>query len=149
MTNKITLKVQKLPHCFKLPQYQTEGAAAMDLYAANENTITLKPLERALVPTGIKIELPQGYEAQVRPRSGLAIKNGISLSNCVGTIDEDYRGEVCVGLINYSNEEFSIHRGDRIAQMLIAPVTKAVIETVEELSQTARQEGGFGSTGIK
>lgn len=149
MTNKITLKVQKLPHCFKLPQYQTEGAAAMDLYAANENTITLKPLERALVPTGIKIELPQGYEAQVRPRSGLAIKNGISLSNCVGTIDEDYRGEVCVGLINYSNEEFSVHRGDRIAQMLIAPVTKAVIETVEELSQTARQEGGFGSTGIK
>lgn len=149
MTNKITLKVQKLPHCFKLPQYQTEGAAAMDLYAANENTITLKPLERALVPTGIKIELPQGYEAQVRPRSGLAIKSGISLSNCVGTIDEDYRGEVCVGLINYSNEEFSIHRGDRIAQMLIAPVTKAVIETVEELSQTARQEGGFGSTGIK
>lgn len=149
MTNKITLKVQKLPHCFKLPQYQTEGAAAMDLYAANENTITLKPLERALVPTGIKIELPQGYEAQVRPRSGLAIKSGISLSNCVGTIDEDYRGEVCVGLINYSNEEFSVHRGDRIAQMLIAPVTKAVIETVEELSQTARQEGGFGSTGIK
>lgn len=149
MTNKITLKVQKLPHCFKLPQYQTEGAAAMDLYAANENTITLKPLERALVPTGIKIELPQGYEAQVRPRSGLAIKNGISLSNCVGTIDEDYRGEVCVGLINYSNEEFSVHRGDRIAQMLIASVTKAVIETVEELSQTARQEGGFGSTGIK
>ena len=149
MTNKITLKVQKLPHCFKLPQYQTEGAAAMDLYAANENTITLKPLERALVPTGIKIELPQGYEAQVRPRSGLAIKSGISLSNCVGTIDEDHRGEVCVGLINYSNEEFSVHRGDRIAQMLIAHVTKAVIETVEELSQTARQEGGFGSTGIK
>ena len=121
----------------------------MDLYAANESTITLKPLERALVPTGIKIELPQGYEAQVRPRSGLAIKSGISLSNCVGTIDEDYRGEVCVGLINYSNEEFNVHRGDRIAQMLIAPVTKAVIETVEELSQTARQEGGFGSTGIK
>ena len=149
MTNKITLKVQKLPHCFTLPQYQTEGAAAMDLYAANESTITLKPLERALVPTGIKIELPQGYEAQVRPRSGLAIKSGISLSNCVGTIDEDYRGEVCVGLINYSNEEFGVHRGDRMAQMLIAPVTKAVIETVEELSQTARQEGGFGSTGIK
>ena len=149
MTDKITLKVQKLPHCFELPKYQTHGAAAMDLYAANETTIVLKPLERALVPTGIKIELPHNYEAQVRPRSGLAIKSGISLSNCVGTIDEDYRGEVCVGLINLSNEEFSIHRGDRIAQMLVAPVSKAQIEVVEELSKTERQEGGFGSTGIK
>ena len=149
MTNKITLKVQKLPHCFELPKYQTSGAAAMDLYAAIESSITLKPLERALVPTGIKIELPENYEAQVRPRSGLAIKSGISLSNCVGTIDEDYRGEVCVGLINFSNEEFTIHRGDRIAQMLIALVTKAQISVVEDLSQTTRQEGGFGSTGIK
>lgn len=149
MTEKITLKVQKLPHCFELPEYQTPGAAAMDLYAANDTTIVLKPLERALVPTGIKIELPHNYEAQIRPRSGLAIKSGISLSNCVGTIDEDYRGEVCVGLINLSNAEFSIHRGDRIAQMLVAPVSKAQIEVVEELSKTERQEGGFGSTGIK
>ena len=143
------LKIERLPHNKNIPAYQTEGAAGMDLCAAIEAPVVLKPLERALVPTGIKIELPQGYEAQVRPRSGLAIKSGISLSNCVGTIDEDYRGEVCVGLINYSNEEFSVHRGDRIAQMLIAPVTTAVIETVEELSPTARQEGGFGSTGIK
>ncbi len=149
MTQKVTVKVQKLPHCFKLPQYQTQGAAAMDLYAANQSEITLKPLERAIVPTGIKIELPCNYEAQVRPRSGLAIKSGISLSNCVGTIDEDYRGEICVGLINLSNENFTIHRGDRIAQMLIAPVVKAEFKTVDELTQTQRQEGGFGSTGIK
>ncbi len=146
---QITLKIQKLPHCFELPQYQTQGAAAMDLYAANQVDILLKPLERALIPTGIKIELPENYEAQVRPRSGLAIKNGISLSNCVGTIDEDYRGEVCVGLINLSNENFTVHRGDRIAQMLIAPVVKAKLEVVKELSTTQRQEGGFGSTGIK
>ncbi len=149
MTQKITLKIQKLPHCFKLPQYQTDGAAAMDLYAANEIPILLKPLERALVPTGIKIELPKNHEAQIRPRSGLAIKSGISLSNCVGTIDEDYRGEVCVGLINLSNENFTINRGDRIAQMLVAPVVKAELEVVKELSETKRQEGGFGSTGIK
>ena len=146
---QIIKKKQKLPHCFELPQYQTQGAAAMDLYAANQVDILLKPLERALIPTGIKIELPENYEAQVRPRSGLAIKSGISLSNCVGTIDEDYRGEVCVGLINLSNENFTVHRGDRIAQMLIAPVVKAKLEVVEELSTTQRQEGGFGSTGIK
>lgn len=146
---QITLKIQKLPHCFKLPQYQTQGAAAMDLYAANQVDILLKPLERALIPTGIKIELPENHEAQVRPRSGLAIKSGISLSNCVGTIDEDYRGEICVGLINLSNENFTVHRGDRIAQMLVAPVVKAKLEVVEELSTTQRQEGGFGSTGVK
>ena len=146
---KIVLKIQKLPHCAGMPEYKTKGAAGMDLVASNDEDITLKPLERFLVPTGIKIELPHNYEAQVRPRSGLAIKSGISLSNCVGTIDEDYRGEVCVGLINLSNEEFSIHRGDRIAQMLVAPVSKAQIEVVEELSKTERQEGGFGSTGIK
>lgn len=149
MTNKITLKVQKLPHCFKLPQYQTPGAAAMDLYAAIDEPITLGPLDRVMIPTGIKIELPKDYEAQVRPRSGLAIKSGISLSNCVGTIDEDYRGEVCVGLINLSKENFTVSRGDRIAQMLVAPVSKAEIQVVEELSSTQRQEGGFGSTGIK
>ncbi len=149
MTQEIILKIQKLPHCYKLPEYQTTGAAAMDLYAANETAVTLKPLERALIPTGIKIELPKNFEAQVRPRSGLAIKSGISLSNCVGTIDEDYRGEVCVGLINLSNENFTVHRGDRIAQMLVAPVVRAKLQTVEELSLTQRQEGGFGSTGIK
>ena len=144
----IVLKVEKLEHCAGLPEYKTEGAAGMDLMAANTEDVVLKPLDRALIPTGIKIELPRGYEAQIRPRSGLAIKSGITLSNCVGTIDEDYRGEVCVGLINLSREEFTIKRGDRIAQMLIAPVIRANIQVLEELSATARGTGGFGSTGV-
>ena len=112
-----------------------------------DEDIVLKPLERFLVPTGIKIELPKNYEAQIRPRSGLSIKHGISLINCVGTIDEDYRGEVKVGLVNLSNDTYTIKRGERIAQMIIASVTKANIEIVEELSETQRGEGGFGSTG--
>lgn len=144
---KIELKVEKLPHCAGLPEYKTEGAAGMDIMAAVDEPVTLKPLERALIPTGIKIELPHGYEAQIRPRSGLAIKSGITLSNCVGTIDEDYRGEVCVGMINLSNEDFTIKRGDRIAQMLIAPVVRAEISVTGELTSTARGAGGFGHTG--
>ena len=144
----IVLKVEKLEHCAGLPEYKTEGAAGMDLMAANTEDVVLKPLDRALIPTGIKIELPRGYEAQIRPRSGLAIKSGITLSNCVGTIDEYYRGEVCVGLINLSREEFTIKRGDRIAQMLIAPVVRADIQVLGELSATARGTGGFGSTGV-
>ena len=144
----IVLKVEKLEHCAGLPEYKTEGAAGMDLMAANTEDVVLKPLERALIPTGIKIELPRGYEAQIRPRSGLAIKSAITLSNCVGTIDEDYRGEVCVGLINLSSEEFTVKRGDRIAQMLIAPVVRANIQVLGELSATARGTGGFGSTGV-
>ena len=131
-----------------LPSYQTDGAAGMDLCAFLKEPVTLEPLERKLIPTGLKIELPQGYEAQVRPRSGMAIKHGITLVNCVGTIDEDYRGELCVPVINLSNEEFTVLNGDRIAQMVISPVTKADIEVVEELSDTQRGEGGFGSTGI-
>ncbi len=144
----IVLKIEKLGHCAGLPEYKTEGAAGMDLMAANMEDVILKPLDRVLIPTGIKIELPRGYEAQIRPRSGLAIKSGITLSNCVGTIDEDYRGEVCVGLINLSNEEFTVKRGDRIAQMLIAPVVRAEIQVSGELSATARGTGGFGSTGV-
>lgn len=144
----IVLKIEKLPHCAGLPEYKTEGAAGMDLMAANDEPIVLKSLDRALIPTGIKIELPHGYEAQIRPRSGLAIKSGITLSNCVGTIDEDYRGEVCVGLINLSKEDFTIKRGDRIAQMLIASVVRADIKVQQELSATARGGGGFGSTGV-
>ena len=132
-----------------MPEYKTKGAAGMDLVASNDEDITLKPLERFLIPTGIKIELPENYEAQIRPRSGLSIKHGISLINCVGTIDEDYRGEVKVGVVNLSNETYTIERGERIAQMIIAPVTKADIQLVEELSETTRGEGGFGSTGIK
>lgn len=143
-----TLKIEKLAHNTYLPEYKTEGAAGMDLCAAIENPITLKPLERILVPTGIKIELEKGFEAQVRPRSGISIKHGITLVNCVGTIDEDYRGEVCVPVINLSNEEYTIQPNERIAQMIIAKVEKAQIQVVKSLSETVRATGGFGSTGI-
>ncbi len=141
------LKIERLAHNKNLPEYKTEGAAGMDLCAAIEEPITLKSLERALVPTGIKIELEHGYEAQIRPRSGLSIKHGISLINCVGTIDEDYRGEVCVPVVNLSNETYTIEPQERIAQMIIAKVEQAKIEVVTELTQTARGAGGFGSTG--
>ena len=142
-----TLKIEKLPHNKYLPQYQTEGAAGMDLCAAIEEPILLKPFERKLIPTGIKIELEHGFEAQVRPRSGISIKHGITLINCVGTIDEDYRGEVCVPVINLSTEEYTISPNERIAQMIIARVEKAKIEVVRSLSETTRAAGGFGSTG--
>lgn len=141
------LKIKRLPHNKNIPQYQTEGAAGMDLCAAVEEPITLKPLERALVPTGLKIELEHGYEAQVRPRSGLSIKHGITLINCVGTIDEDYRGEVCVPVVNLSNETYTIQPQERIAQMIIARVEQAEIDVVTELTETVRGIGGFGSTG--
>ena len=144
---KINLKIQKLDEKVTVPCYQTEGAAGMDLCAFLNEPLTLKSLERKLIPTGLKMELPHGYEAQVRPRSGMSIKHGITLVNCVGTIDEDYRGELCVPVINLSTEEFTIQNGDRIAQMIIAPVTKAEIAVVTELSDTQRGEGGFGSTG--
>ena len=147
--NKINLKIKKISKFAQLPTYATEGAAGMDLYAANEEPITLAPLERKLIPLGFTMELPTGYEAQIRPRSGMAIKRGITLSNCVGTVDEDYRGEVCVGLVNLSREDYTIQTGDRIAQMIIAPVTKANIIEVDELAETLRGEGGFGSSGIK
>ncbi len=141
------LKIKRLAHNKILPEYKTEGAAGMDLSAAIEEPITLKPLERTLVPTGIKIELEHGYEAQVRPRSGLSIKHGITLINCIGTVDEDYRGELCVPIVNLSNEEYTIQPQERIAQMVIARVEQAKIEVVTELSDTERGEGGFGSTG--
>ena len=130
-----------------VPEYKTEGAAGMDLCAAISEPITLQPLERKLIPTGLKIELEHGYEAQIRPRSGLSIKHGISLINCVGTVDEDYRGEVCVPIVNISNETYTIQPQERIAQMLIAKTERAKIEVVTELSETVRGEGGFGSTG--
>lgn len=145
--NKIKLKILKLDERVNIPCYQTDGSAGMDLCAFVDEPIVLKSLERRLIPTGLKIELPTGYEAQVRPRSGMSIKHGITLINCVGTIDEDYRGEVCVPVVNLSNEEFTINNGDRIAQMIIAPVTKAELDIVQELSETKRGEGGFGSTG--
>ena len=141
------LKIQRLEHNRILPEYKTEGAAGMDLCAAIEEPIELKPLERKLIPTGLKIELEHGFEAQIRPRSGMSIKHGITLINCVGTIDEDYRGEVCVPIVNVSNEAYTIQPQERIAQMVIARVEQAKIEVVTELTETQRGEGGFGSTG--
>ena len=141
------LKIFRMEHNKFVPEYKTEGAAGMDLCAAISGPITLQPLERKLIPTGLKIELEHGYEAQIRPRSGLSIMHGISLINCVGTVDEDYRGEVCVPLVNVSNEAYTIQPDERIAQMVIAKYEQAKIEVVTELSDTARGEGGFGSTG--
>lgn len=133
----------------KLPHYETLASAGMDLRADLESPITLKPLERAIVPTGLFIELPVGYEAQVRPRSGLAAKKGITVLNAPGTIDADYRGNVGVILVNLSNEDFTVENGERIAQMVIAKHERAEWEEVETLSDTNRGEGGFGSTGTK
>jgi dUTP pyrophosphatase len=130
-----------------LPAYETAGAAGMDLRAAD--AVTLKPGMRWLMPTGIAIALPQGFEAQVRPRSGLAVKHGITVLNSPGTIDSDYRGEVKVPLINHGQEDFAIARGDRIAQMVIAPVTRATWAELETLDETARGVGGFGSSGTR
>ncbi len=142
-----TLKIERLEHNKFLPEYKTEGAAGMDLCAAIDEPVTLQPLERKLIPTGIKIELEHGFEAQVRPRSGMSIKHGITLINCVGTIDEDYRGEVCVPIVNISNEAYTIQPQERIAQMVIAKTERAKIEVLSELTGTARGTGGFGSTG--
>ena len=149
MGNKFILKIEKLAHCLEVPHYKTSGASGMDLTAAISESVTIKPLERALIPTGIKIEVPYGFEAQIRARSGLAIKNGITLINAIGTIDSDYRGEVCVGLVNLSGEEFTVQPADRIAQMVICPVVIADIEVVQELTATVRGAGGFGSTGVR
>ena len=132
----------------KLPHYETKSSAGMDLKANLDQEITLKPLERIIVKTGLFMALPQGYEAQVRPRSGLAIKNGITVLNAPGTIDADYRGEIGVILINLSNDDFVIKDGDRIAQMVIAKYKQAKWIEVEELDQTKRGKGGFGSTGV-
>ena len=129
-----------------LPKYQTALSAGMDIYANIEESVTLKPLERKLISTGLLIELPQGFEAQIRPRSGLAIKNGITVLNSPGTIDADYRGEIGVILVNLSAEAFTINNGDRIAQMVIAKHETAVWDEVAELSETDRGAGGFGST---
>ena len=141
------LKIERLEHNRILPEYKTEGAAGMDLCAAINEPVTLKPLERTLIPTGLKIELEHGYEAQIRPRSGMSIKHGITLINCVGTIDEDYRGEVCIRVVNISNEEYTIQPDERIAQMVISKYEQAEIEVVTELTDTQRGSGGFGSTG--
>ena len=130
-----------------LPEYATEGSAGMDLRADLKEAIILKPFERQLIPTGLFMELPLGYEAQVRPRSGLAIKHGITCLNSPGTVDSDYRGELKVILINLSQEEQTIQPGDRIAQMVVAPVEQIKWKTVDEIGVTQRNEGGFGHTG--
>lgn len=132
-----------------LPHYETESSAGMDLRANIIEDITLKPLERTIVKTGLFIELPIGYEAQVRPRSGLAAKKGITVLNSPGTIDADYRGEIGVILVNLSNEEFTIQNGERIAQLIVSKHERAVWEEVEILEATQRGAGGFGSTGTK
>lgn len=133
----------------ELPNYETLASAGMDLRANISEAITLQPLERAIVKTGLFLELPIGFEAQVRPRSGLAAKNGVTVLNAPGTIDADYRGEIGVILVNLSNENFTIQNGERIAQMIIAKHERAEWELVTELSETVRGEGGFGSTGVK
>lgn len=132
----------------QLPSYATVGSAGMDLKANTLEPIVLKPMERYLFPTGIYIQLPEGYEAQIRPRSGLAAKYGITVSNCVGTIDSDYTGEVKVSLINLSNDTFVVQPGERIAQMVIARYEKITWNEVAELDETERGAGGFGSTGM-
>jgi len=145
----IKISVKQLPNSagIPLPAYATEHSAGLDLCAAVEGEVTLHPMERKLIPTGIAIALPDGFEAQVRPRSGLALKNGITVLNTPGTIDADYRGEIQVILINLGKENFNITRGMRIAQMIIAPFTQAELQTVEILPDSKRGAGGFGSTG--
>ena len=133
----------------KLPHYETIASAGMDLRANISVAITLKPLERTIVKTGLFIELPIGYEAQVRPRSGLAAKNGITVLNAPGTVDADYRGEIGVILVNLSHEDFTIENGERVAQLVISKHERAAWIEVQELTETARGAGGFGSTGIK
>ena len=132
-----------------LPAYATEQSAGMDLRADIEQPVTLKPLERRLIPTGLHIALPQGYEAQVRPRSGLALKHGITVLNTPGTIDADYRGEIGVVLVNLSDEDFVVNPGERVAQMVIAQYEQGVLQTVDTLDETERGEGGYGHTGVK
>ena len=131
-----------------LPEYETSGSAGLDLRAYLKEQIALKPLQRVLVPTGLYIELPEGFEAQVRPRSGLALKKGLSVLNSPGTVDSDYRGEIKIIIINLSNETTILNTGERIAQMVISEVERIILVEVEELNETKRGEGGFGHTGI-
>lgn len=132
-----------------LPEYSTKDSAGMDVRAMLDEPVTLRPLERALIPTGLHIQLPEGYECQIRPRSGLALKKGITVLNTPGTIDADYRGEIKIILINLSNEPFTIENGERICQMVIKEYVKATLTQVDDLDDTERGAGGFGHTGVK
>jgi len=146
----VRVKVRRRPGCedLPLPRYMSDGASGMDLYAAVEGEVELRPSEVRLIPTGIHIAVPGGYEAQVRPRSGLALKHGVTVLNSPGTVDSDYRAEVGVILANLGGKPFVVRRGMRIAQMVVAPVCRAALVEVEELEETDRQFGGFGSTGL-
>lgn len=143
------LKIRITSESGNIPQYATEGASGMDLRAYTDEPITMRSMERRLIPTGITLEIPKGYEGQVRARSGLAIKKGIGLVNSIGTIDSDYRGELKVPLINFGEDDFVIENGDRIAQLVIAKYEKVDIERSDSLDETERGEGGFGHTGIR
>lgn len=147
MTSKVAVEIRRLPHGegLALPAYATDGAAGMDVLAAED--VTLAPGARHAVATGFAVAIPEGFEIQVRPRSGLALKHGISLPNTPGTIDSDYRGELKIIMVNLGDSDFAISRGDRIAQLVLAPVVLVDWAEVEELSETVRGEGGFGSTG--
>ena len=144
-----TMKIRKIKDGATLPAYQTEHAAGMDIHACIEQPMTVQPLERMMVPTGLSLELPAGYEAQIRARSGLSIKHGITMVNGIGTIDGDYRGEVGVLVINLGQEPFVIEPNMRIAQMVVARYERVVWEETDELSETLRGDGGYGSTGIR
>lgn len=145
----LDVPIQILREGARAPEYMTEHAAGMDMYAALEKPMTLAPGERRLVPTGIAMAIPVGYEGQVRPRSGLALKKGISLVNSPGTIDADYRGEIGVIVINQGQEAVTFQHGDRIAQMVIAPVPQVTLKVVDSLDETTRNAGGFGHTGVE
>ena len=151
IVHQTQVKVLQVPGCedLPLPAYATASAAGVDLPAAVTEPVTLLPGERRLIPTGLRIALPEGYEAQVRPRSGLAMRHGIGMVNSPGTIDADYRGEIQVILINLGQEPFTVRRGDRIAQMVVAPVTRVAWVVADSLDETARGEGGFGHTGLQ
>lgn len=146
----VTIHIRRLKrtHPVSLPQYMTEGSSGMDLFASLDEAVTLLPGERRLIPTGISVAIPEGFEGQIRPRSGWAIQKGIGLVNSPGTIDSDYRGEVGVILINFGKEPVTIHNGERIAQMVISRVFRSLLIEVDELPSTDRQGGGFGHTGI-
>lgn len=142
------MKIQVINNSkYALPKYETEGSAGMDLSANIDQALVLKPLERMLIPTGLYISLPQGYEGQIRARSGLSYKHGITVTNGIGTIDSDYRGEICVNLVNISNQDYTISPGDRVAQLVISRYERVSLVEVEELDDTNRSSGGFGHTG--
>lgn len=144
---KVKVQFVKVHPQAKLPTYATSGSAGMDLTNVLDEPLTLKPLDQAKIPTGLIMVLPSGYEGQVRPRSGLAAKHGITLTNCIGTIDSDYRGELCCLMINLGNAPYTISPGERIAQLVISPVSQAEVEFIDKVPETKRGSGGFGSTG--